>query len=397
MKKKVIYYSAMATAASLFTAVGSAGLALADGHDDDDDDEGDDDDSIVTPVCPDPSTIEQTIASEVNSSAAVVSAKSRLNRAEKALKTSLLAERKAARAAAQASKKAKTASAKESAKTMRSKYKTAKASTATALASLKEARKNLATVRATTESNIRSRYHAQCAFVDPTPTPTDTATATPTPIDTTGPNITPTPTPTTPTPTPTTPTPTPTTPTPTPTTPTPVTLSAPTNLAAGTATSLNTGAFRLTWDAVSGATSYKIFRDGVQIGSSTTTNFTPSVTAGARNSYTVVATDGTTDSPASAAINAGEYIGTSVADKRGLTTYGNIQVFTVFTDSRLTGCWATYPTSSDSGSINRSAIPTFCSEAIQAQSSNIAAVSGASATYTAFKTSLQAALTAAGL
>jgi uncharacterized protein with FMN-binding domain len=178
----------------------------------------------------------------------------------------------------------------------------------------------------------------------------------------------------------------------------PVVLGAPTNLKAGTSTSLNTGAFRLSWTAVAGATSYKIFRNDVQIGTSTATNYTPTSAALASlKSYYVIATDGTVDSPASTTVSASPYQGPSVADKRGLTTYGQIQVTIAVTDHRITGCWATYPTSSDSGSINRSAIPTFCTKAIAAQSSAISNVSGASATWTAFKTSLQAALTAAGI
>jgi uncharacterized protein with FMN-binding domain len=133
------------------------------------------------------------------------------------------------------------------------------------------------------------------------------------------------------------------------------------------------------------------------IGTSTTTTFTPTVTANVRNNYTVVATDGTVDSVASAAVSAGKFDGSIAVDKRGLTTYGNIQVFITIAGTRVTGCWATYPTSSDSGTINRSAIPTLCAEAITKQSAVLSAISGASATVPAFKTSLQAALTTAGL
>jgi uncharacterized protein with FMN-binding domain len=160
---------------------------------------------------------------------------------------------------------------------------------------------------------------------------------------------------------------------------------------------LNTGAFRLEWTAVSGATSYKIFRGATQIGTSTTTTFTPTVTAGVKDSYTVVATNGTVDSPASTAVSAGLFTGTSVADKRGLVVYGQIQVSIAVTDNKVTGCWATYPTSSDSGSINRQAIPMLCSETLTKQTALLSSISGATATVPAFKTSLQAALTAAGI
>ncbi|MSV71994.1 MAG: FMN-binding protein [Actinobacteria bacterium] len=80
-----------------------------------------------------------------------------------------------------------------------------------------------------------------------------------------------------------------------------------------------------------------------------------------------------------------------------MITYGTIQVSLAVTGTRVTGCWASYPTSSDSGPINSSAIPRLCSEAIAAQSATIASVSGASATSPAFKSSLQSALTRAGI
>ncbi|MEI6374295.1 MAG: hypothetical protein WCP26_11005 [Actinomycetes bacterium] len=132
---------------------------------------------------------------------------------------------------------------------------------------------------------------------------------------------------------------------------------------------------------------------------------TPTPTATPTASYTVTAV-GTTTSDPSTALTAGAYQGTSVADKRGLTTYGYIQVTIVVTSSAsktTTGCWATYPTTSDSGAINTSAIPKLCTQTLTKQPTSITAttlitnVSGASATTPAFRTSLQAALTLAGM
>ena len=189
----------------------------------------------------------------------------------------------------------------------------------------------------------------------------------------------------------------------------PTILATPTGLAAGTATSLNTGAFRLTWTAVTGATGYSIYEDGTLLGTSTTTNYTPASTPlGALHSYTVMATNGTAaqNSAQSAPLSAGPYQGTAVNDAEGRTVYGQIQVTIVVTSAAkksITGCWATYPTSSDSGGINSQAIPQLCSQALSVQPTSanattaISNVSGATATSPAFASSLQNALTQAGM
>jgi len=188
-------------------------------------------------------------------------------------------------------------------------------------------------------------------------------------------------------------------------TPAATTLAAPTGLVANTATSLNTGAFRLAWTAVSGAASYKVYKDGVLATTVTTTNYTPATPAnGVASTYYIVAVSAAgASSAASTSITAGLYIGTGVADALGRTSYGTIQVYAIVTDRKLTGCYATYPTSSDSGPINKSAIPTLCSQAISKAVTSatvgtaVTNVSGASATSPAFRTSLQSALTAAGI
>lgn len=186
----------------------------------------------------------------------------------------------------------------------------------------------------------------------------------------------------------------------------PVALAAPTGLAAGTATALNTGAFRLTWVPVPGATGYQVLRDGTALGTTTAASYTPASTStGVAQSYTVVATNGTAVSTPSAPLSATLWLGSAVNDALGRTVYGQIQVRLVMTPalaSPITGCWATYPTTSDSGSINKNAIPKLCTQVLTTQpsaatvASLITNVSGASATSPAFRTSLQNALTQAG-
>lgn len=182
-------------------------------------------------------------------------------------------------------------------------------------------------------------------------------------------------------------------------------LAAPTGLVANTATALNTGAFRLQWSAVTGATGYEIYKDGVLLATSATNSYTPpTVTFGTASTYYVKATDSVPShvSNPSASITTGVYRGLAVNDALGRTVYGQIQVYAIVTGSAITGCWATYPTSSDSGPINRSAIPNLCSQTLSKQpvTSTVATlitnVSGATATSPAFRTSLQDALTQAG-
>jgi hypothetical protein len=182
-------------------------------------------------------------------------------------------------------------------------------------------------------------------------------------------------------------------------------LTAPTGLAAISTTSLDTGAVEFTWNAVSGATGYTIYKDGVQLGTSTAPLYKPAAPANSVHSYTVKATDGVAAemSPASTALTVGKYTGKAVADAAGRQVYGNVQVSLVIsgTNKTITGCWATYPTASNSGSINAAAIPQLCSEVLSGQptaanTSAVASISGASSVSTAFVGSLQNALSLAG-
>ena len=162
----------------------------------------------------------------------------------------------------------------------------------------------------------------------------------------------------------------------------------------------------MTWTAAPGATSYLVTRGGTLVGTTTATTFSPSgTTLNSFADYSVSAVGAATSLP-SAPLSAGVFQGTLVADKKGLSNYGNIQttiVVTAAATKSTTGCWATYPTNSDSGTINPSAIPKLCTQVLTKQPTSanattlITNVSGASATSPAFKTSLQAALILAGM
>jgi uncharacterized protein with FMN-binding domain len=75
--------------------------------------------------------------------------------------------------------------------------------------------------------------------------------------------------------------------------------------------------------------------------------------------------------------------------------YGSVQVAITVSDGRVTDAAASYPTTGQSASINAGAIPKLRQATIQAQSAEIDAVSGATATSESYTTSLQAALDAA--
>jgi len=178
-------------------------------------------------------------------------------------------------------------------------------------------------------------------------------------------------------------------------------------LAAGATTPLLTGALKLSWNAVAGATSYNVYRNGTLLTTLSATTFNPTgTTNNALATYTVTASATGYTTSTAATLSAGVYQGTSVADQLGRTVYGNIQtsiVVTSTTTKTATGCWATYPTSSDSGAINPPAITNLCNQVVTKHpvastvASLITSVSGASATSPAFRTSLQAALTTAGM
>ena len=79
--------------------------------------------------------------------------------------------------------------------------------------------------------------------------------------------------------------------------------------------------------------------------------------------------------------------------------HGTIRVVIVITNSKITSATGTLVTNdgSETVKINSTALPQYNTKAVAANSANITKVSGATLTWAAYKTSLQSALTAAGL
>ena len=161
----------------------------------------------------------------------------------------------------------------------------------------------------------------------------------------------------------------------------------------------------LTWTAVTNATSYKVYRGGVLLTTVTTPTYTDAaVTNGTAYTYYVTAVNTTTEGAASTTVTAtptkppvnGTFTGkiTSIA-----SGHGTIQVVIVVTNSVITKSTGTLLTNdgTETVNINKTALPQYDTKAVAANSANITKVSGASLTWTAYKTSLQDALTQAGL
>lgn len=76
--------------------------------------------------------------------------------------------------------------------------------------------------------------------------------------------------------------------------------------------------------------------------------------------------------------------------------YGTVQVTIKIANGKIASANATYPTDGFSGTINPNAVKSLNASALKAQSADVDAVSGATLTTRAYKTSLQAALDKAG-
>jgi fibronectin type 3 domain-containing protein len=168
----------------------------------------------------------------------------------------------------------------------------------------------------------------------------------------------------------------------------------------------------LSWTAVANATSYHVYRGATLVGSPTGTTYTD--TALVNNtlySYTVKAVRDTTESPASTAVSAtpkkpvidGTYTGATAAIASG---HGTINVVIVVTGGKITaasGNLLTFDGSETKGIntgntvITGGALAAYATKTVAAQSTAITKVSGATLTFNAWKTSLQSALTQAGL
>jgi uncharacterized protein with FMN-binding domain len=93
-----------------------------------------------------------------------------------------------------------------------------------------------------------------------------------------------------------------------------------------------------------------------------------------------------------AGLKAGTYKGKAVQH-----TYGTVQVTIKVAGGKITSANATYPTEGFSGTINPNAVKSLNASALKAQSAaDVDAVSGATLTTGAYKSSLQAALDKAG-
>lgn len=96
----------------------------------------------------------------------------------------------------------------------------------------------------------------------------------------------------------------------------------------------------------------------------------------------------TQNSTSSGQYKDGTYTGSVASTKRG-----DFQVSVEVSGGKIINInMLTQPTEGKSAEINKTAIPTYVQEAIDAQGTDIQLVSGASETYSGFKTSLQNAL-----
>ncbi len=161
----------------------------------------------------------------------------------------------------------------------------------------------------------------------------------------------------------------------------------------------------LTWGAVPTATSYRVYRGAALLASPTTTSYTDTTAVnGTAYTYTVVAVNQTTPGPSSNAVTVtptkppvnGTFTGTATTIQGN---HGKITVVIVVSNSVISTSTGTLtsPDGNTTMSINNNALPQYNSKAVVAQGTNFTKVSGATYTYNAYRTSLQAALTAAGL
>ncbi len=161
----------------------------------------------------------------------------------------------------------------------------------------------------------------------------------------------------------------------------------------------------LSWTAVANATSYNVYRNGSVVGSPTATTFSDTgLVNGTAYTYYVKAVTATTEGTASTSVVAtpakppvnGTFTGAIASIAQG---HGTIRVVIVITNSKITSATGTLVTNdgSETVKINNTALPQYNTKAVAANSANITKVSQATLTLAAYKSSLQSALTAAGL
>ncbi len=161
----------------------------------------------------------------------------------------------------------------------------------------------------------------------------------------------------------------------------------------------------LTWTAVTGAASYRVYRNGTQVGTPATTSYSDTgLTNGTSYSYYVVAVAGSALSVPSSIVSGtptrplvnGTFVGNTASIASG---HGTLNVTLTVVNGVITVSTGTLLTNdgSETRQINATSLPKYNSEVVVAQSVSIAKVSGATLTFNAYKTSLQSALTKAGL
>ena len=154
-------------------------------------------------------------------------------------------------------------------------------------------------------------------------------------------------------------------------------------------------------------------QDGTSVATTVTdgaasTATSPDQAAGPAAGATGRATDGGTEAGSDAATAAATEAAGSAAATTGVTgtytgdaassPYGDMQVSVTVENGTITDVtWVALPGDSHSQRINSTAAPTLVNEALQAQSADVASVSGATYTSEGFRKSLQSALTQAGL
>ena len=137
---------------------------------------------------------------------------------------------------------------------------------------------------------------------------------------------------------------------------------------------------------VSAATTgyYTMVKPNLSADTPTTVATSTSTSSGNKSSNSNTQTNSNTQSSTSN----GQYTGSVASTKRG-----DFQVSVEVSGGKITNInMLTQPTEGKSAEINKTAIPTYVQEAIDAQGTDIQLVSGASETYSGFKTSLQNAL-----
>mgnify|MGYP000880435140 CR=1 FL=1 len=140
---------------------------------------------------------------------------------------------------------------------------------------------------------------------------------------------------------------------------------------------------------VSAATTgyYTMVKPNLSADTPTTVATSTSTSSGNKSSSSNSQTNSNTQS-SNGQYKDGTYTGSVASTKRG-----DFQVSVEVSGGKITNInMLTQPTEGKSAEINKTAIPTYVQEAIDAQGTDIQLVSGASETYSGFKTSLQNAL-----